>query len=89
MMFKSKKSQFLIFSMLFLILLLLYIYSQETSNPYIIDSGKNQFDISFGYELAVEIPYEELKAIDQDRSDLNGLVDLIEDVYCSYVDILT
>jgi len=41
-MFNSKKSQFLIFSIFFVILALLYIYSEETTNPYIIDSGKNQ-----------------------------------------------
>lgn len=50
----------------------------------VIDSGRNQFDMSFGYELKVEIPFDELREIDQDKSDLSGLTNLIKEVYKEY-----
>ena len=43
----------------------------------IINSGKNQFDISFGYEVHIEIPFERLKELDQTQNDLNNLIKLI------------
>ncbi|WP_143961336.1 hypothetical protein [Litoribacter populi] len=46
-------------------------------NDKIMNSGKNQFDISFGYEISLNIPFEKLKAIDNDKSDLTGLVNLL------------
>ncbi len=39
--FKNKKSQLVIFSGLILILFLVFIYSQETQNNYIVHSQKN------------------------------------------------
>ena len=41
-LFNNKKGQFLIFSALFLFLLLLFIYSVETDNTYIENSGENK-----------------------------------------------
>ena len=47
----------------------------------IINSGKNQFDMSFGYELTFNIPFKELQAVDKSKSDLSGLISLIESAY--------
>jgi hypothetical protein len=45
------------------------------------ESGRNQFDLSFGFEVEVEIPFDDLKKIDQDKSDLSGLMNLISAAY--------
>ena len=37
----------------------------------VIGSGKNQFDISFGYEVHIEIPFQKLKELDQKQSFFN------------------
>ncbi|HEY0298426.1 MAG TPA: hypothetical protein VGB84_04325 [Arachidicoccus sp.] len=50
-------------------------------NELIVDSGKNQFDISFGYELSIEIPFNKLKEIDTKQSDLSGLTNLISEIH--------
>lgn len=42
----------------------------------VIDSGKNQFDISFGYEVHIEILFERLKELDQNPTDLTNLINL-------------
>lgn len=47
----------------------------------IILSGRNQFDMSFGYELSVVIPFNELKVIDQNKEELLGLTTLIDNIY--------
>lgn len=47
----------------------------------VINSGRNQFDLSFGYELTILIPFKELQAIDKSKSDLTGLISLIETAY--------
>lgn len=44
----------------------------------VINSGRNQFDLSFGYELCIHFPFNELREIDQNKSDLSGLTNLIE-----------
>ena len=46
-------------------------------NEKIISSGKNQFDISFGYEVFLKIPFEKLKELDTDQSNLSKLTTLI------------
>lgn len=43
-------------------------------------SGKNQFDISFGYYIAIFIPFKRLQELDQTHSNLNNLVELTEDI---------
>lgn len=50
----------------------------------IINSGKNQFDISFGYEVHIEIPFEKLKELDQTQNDLNNLINLIIEIHKSF-----
>lgn len=53
-----------------------------------INSGKNRFDVSFGYEVTVTIPYSELKKVDIDKDEIGGLVSLISDIYHEFEDIL-
>lgn len=43
-------------------------------------SGKNQFDISFGYYIAIFIPFKKLQELDQTHNDLNNLVELTEHI---------
>jgi hypothetical protein len=47
----------------------------------VMNSGRNQFDLSFGYELVIIIPFKELQAIDNSKSDLSGLISLIDAAY--------
>lgn len=47
----------------------------------VINSGKNQFDISFGYKVCIEIPFQKLKELDQKQSDLNNLIHLITEIH--------
>ncbi len=54
----------------------------------IINSGKNQFDISFGYEISFEIPFNTLKELDKEEDDIKGLTGLIEEIYRSLKDKL-
>jgi hypothetical protein len=50
----------------------------------VIGSGKNQFDISFGYEVHIEIPFQKLKELDQKQSELNNLINLIREIHKSF-----
>ena len=54
----------------------------------IIKSNRTQFDLSFGYQLCIVIPFSDLKAIDREKSDLTKLVDLIHSVYTSFLGLL-
>lgn len=51
------------------------------------NSNKNQFDMSFGYELSIHIPFQDLRNRDQHKSDLSGLTQLIEQVYNGFISI--
>ena len=44
-------------------------------------SGKNQFDISFGYYIATYIPFKTLRELDQSHDDLSNLVELTESIF--------
>lgn len=57
-------------------------------NTTIINSGKSQFDLSFGYFLIVTIPFNKLKEIDTEHSQLTNLINLIENVYSEFRNIL-
>jgi hypothetical protein len=46
----------------------------------LIGSNRSQFDISFGYELSVGIPFKELQLLDTDKNDLTNLIHLINKV---------
>lgn len=50
-------------------------------NELIINSGKNQFDISFGYRIDVKIPFRKLREIDTDFAELGNLTKMIENIY--------
>lgn len=50
----------------------------------VIDSGRNQFDISFGYEFCLEIPFDYLKEMDRDRTNITPLTQLLSAVYTAF-----
>lgn len=50
----------------------------------VLNSGKNQFDISFGYEVHIEIPFNKLKELDQKQSELKDLINLVKVIYNSF-----
>lgn len=50
-------------------------------NELIINSGRNQFDISFGYKISIQIPFYKLKEIDIIQSDLRSLTKLITEIH--------
>lgn len=54
----------------------------------ILNSRKTQFDMSFGYEVHMKIPFERLKELDQKQSDLTELVKLILEIYEKFNDKL-
>ncbi|MGO1751082.1 hypothetical protein [Psychroflexus halocasei] len=54
----------------------------------IIGSGKNQFDISFGYQIHIVIPFQKLKELDQKQTELNDLINLITDIHENFNDKL-
>ncbi len=47
-------------------------------------SGKNQFDISFGYYIAILIPFKKLQELDQVHDNLNNLVNLTEHIFKAF-----
>lgn len=57
-------------------------------NELILQSGKNQFDISFGYEIVVRIPFNKLKEMDTIQFDLSNLTELIIEVHKKYANNL-
>lgn len=50
----------------------------------VINTNKTQFDLSFGYELFVVIPFHELKKRDTLSTNLDGLTGLIASIYRSF-----
>lgn len=50
----------------------------------VMESKKNQFDISFGFSIGLNIPFEKLKQIDQNKSDLSGLVKILKSIYWGF-----
>jgi hypothetical protein len=54
----------------------------------IINSGKSQFDISFGYELSFEIPFNTLKQIDTKKEDITNLKIVLEEIHKQLQSIL-
>ena len=49
-------------------------------NDKIFKSGKNQFDISFGYEIVLKIPFNKLKELDTEQAHLHNLTRMIEEI---------
>jgi hypothetical protein len=54
----------------------------------IMESKRTQFDLSFGYELTITVPFTELKRIDTNKSDLSGLIFLIESAYQQFNNVI-
>ena len=50
----------------------------------IIASGRNQFDISFGYQMDIYIPFKRLQELDQNHDNLDNLVDLTKNIYSAF-----
>lgn len=57
-------------------------------NQKLINSNRSQFDISFGYELSVSIPFKELQLLDTDKNDLKNLIHLINEVKEAFKTVL-
>jgi hypothetical protein len=57
-------------------------------NQKLINSNRSQFDISFGYELSVSIPFKELQLLDTDKKDLTNLIHLINEVKEAFKTVL-
>src|SRR5690606_18721708 len=47
-------------------------------------SGKNRFDVSFGYGISLVIPFSELKATDNHPENFDGLTALIKSCYTAF-----
>lgn len=50
----------------------------------VLKSGKSQFDISFGYELKIEIPYSIFQEMDTDKNDVTELGVLFEEIKSAF-----
>lgn len=54
----------------------------------IVSSDKNQFDVSFGYEVYLEIPSKKIQELAQHQHDLTALKNLIIEIHKSFTDQL-
>lgn len=50
----------------------------------IIASGRSQFDISFGYEIVIRIPFTRLSDLDRNQKDIAPLSNLIGNIYKAF-----
>jgi hypothetical protein len=50
----------------------------------ITNSGKSQFDLSFGYSFSITIPFERLKEIDNDMNNIVPLADFVKEIYKAF-----
>ncbi len=50
-------------------------------NSKMMGSNRSRFDVSFGYELSFELPFEKLKSIDTNKEDISPLTNLLEEIY--------
>lgn len=46
----------------------------------VLKSGKSQFDISFGYELMIAIPFSTFQEMDANKDDVTGLISLFTEI---------
>lgn len=51
----------------------------------VIKSNRSQFNLSFGYEIAIRIPFGYLKSIDYDKNDVTRLSNFLQNVYNTIV----
>lgn len=50
-------------------------------NNSVLLSGRNQFDISFGYKVSIAIPFQNLKSLDPKQSELNSLINFLIEIH--------
>lgn len=50
----------------------------------IINSNRTQFDISFGYQLSLCIPFQKLAQLDVNHNEITPLASLIESIYTAF-----
>jgi hypothetical protein len=50
----------------------------------VLQSGKNQIDVSFGYEVFIKIPFNTLKELDQQQSELDNLINLVTEIHHNF-----
>jgi hypothetical protein len=55
----------------------------------IINSNRKRFDLSFGYELSITIPFEELRKRDQNKDDLTAMTNFFECVYNKFRTVIS
>lgn len=53
-------------------------------NEKVKNTKKTMFDISFGYGITLAIPFKTLQALDQKKTDLSNLVDLLKNIYSAF-----
>lgn len=53
----------------------------------VIGSNRTQFDMSFGYDVSVTIPFETLRKKDKDKSDITSLSNFIYSIYSEFRNI--
>ena len=54
----------------------------------VINSGKTQFDVSFGYELVTIIPFQVLKQTDSKKEDISSLSNLLISIYEEFLNVI-
>jgi hypothetical protein len=50
----------------------------------LIDSDRTLFNLSFGYEISMSIPFDRLKQIDKEQNNINPLVAFVEKIYGAF-----
>lgn len=50
----------------------------------IINSNRTQFDISFGYEVVIRIPYKLMSCLDTNQKEIAPLATMIESIYTAF-----
>jgi hypothetical protein len=58
-----------------------YNWRQECNwEETVMGSGRNQFDMSFGYELSIDIPYKTFQSNDLNKDNIAGLSDFMKEI---------
>lgn len=53
----------------------------------VIEAGKNQFDMSLGYEVSVRIPFNVLREVDTQKNDISKLRELLDSIYSEFLKV--
>lgn len=54
----------------------------------LIESNRTYFDLSFGYELTLSLPYNFIREIDKDNDDISSLTELINQIGDEFIHII-